>query len=171
MHGGIQHTGVDAELNSVNSNQFKLIPSVSCFITFLLLSLLPVEGFSQLKMLRCCVRVALSNQRCLKAHMQHSHTHEIGFCLKRISQSLLHGNSIASLPSVCHCLTFVDSRPDSWQQAQAGSEWKQSEMKPGCLRRCCMRQFLFQTPKETKDGGSRGVIWWLAFFSPHQECF
>lgn len=44
----IQPTGVDAELNSVNSNQLKLIPSVSYFITFLLLSLLPVEGFSQL---------------------------------------------------------------------------------------------------------------------------
>lgn len=38
-------------------------------------------------------------------------------------------------------------------------------MKPGCLHRCCMCQFLFKTQKETEDGGSRGVIWWLAFLS------
>lgn len=34
-----------------------------------------------------------------------------------------------------------------------------------------MCQFLFQTKEKREDGGSRGVIWWLAFLIPLQEPF
>lgn len=54
---------------------------------------------------------------------------ESGFCVKWISQCLAHGNSIASLPSVCDCLTFVDSHPKSCQQSQAGRQAGRQRMK------------------------------------------
>lgn len=93
---------------------------------------------------------------------------ESGFYLKWISQCLATGNSIALLPSVCDCLTFADSHPETRQQSQAGSEWKEKDMMLGRLRRYCMCQFLFQQKKTRRHWG-RGMIWWLAFLGSWQK--
>lgn len=47
---------------------------------------------------------------------------ESGFYLKWIPRCLAAGNSISWLPSVCDCLTFVDSHPEKPHHSQAVNE-------------------------------------------------